>query len=200
MRIRFVVLAFLGAAVLAAAVAACAAPDGAAGRPGAPATSAATRTTSTPAAARRHPPREVIPVAKRQPAPALRVTAFDGATVTIDGFRGRVAVVNFFESWCPICMAEQPDLSQVAREFAGRAGFVGVSYHDTVAAGRAYQRRYAIAYPLANDASGRTWARWRVPYQPVTVLVDPQGRVAARYDGGATAGTLRTALQALLGE
>jgi thiol-disulfide isomerase/thioredoxin len=98
------------------------------------------------------------------------VTAFDGRPVTLDGFRGRPVVVSFFESWCPICQVEQPDLSRVAEEYAGRVGFVGVSHHDTVAAGRAYQRRFKVPYPLANDASGRTWARWGVPYQPVTVL------------------------------
>jgi peroxiredoxin len=128
------------------------------------------------------------------------VTAFDGATVTLDGFRGRPAVVNFFESWCPICQVEQPDLSKVAKEFAGRAYFVGVSNHDTVAAGRAYARRFDVPYPLANDASGKTWARWRVPYQPVTVLVDKQGRIAERFDGGTTGGTLRAALTYLARE
>ena len=128
------------------------------------------------------------------------MTAFDGRTVTLAGMRGRPAVVSFFESWCPTCQVEQPDLSKVAREFAGRVGFVGVSYHDTVAAGRAYQRRFGVPYPLANDSSGRTWARWQVPYQPVVVLVDKQGRVAERYDGGTTGGTLRAALAYLVGE
>jgi peroxiredoxin len=128
------------------------------------------------------------------------VTAFDGSTVTLDQFRGQPAVVSFFESWCPICQAEQPDLSKVAKEFAGRAGFVGVSNHDTVAAGRAYARRFAVPYPMANDPSGKTWARWKVPYQPVIVLVDKQGRIAERFDGGTTGGTLRAALSYLGGE
>jgi peroxiredoxin len=128
------------------------------------------------------------------------VTAFDGRTVTLEGFRGRPLVVSFFESWCPICQEEQPDLSQVARKFASRVGFVGVSYHDTVAAGRDYQRRFAIPYPLANDPSGQTWARWQVPYQPVTVLVDKQGRIAERFDGGTTGGTLRAVLAWLVDE
>ena len=97
-------------------------------------------------------------------------------------------VVSFFESWCPICRAEQPDLSRVAGEFSGRVGFVGVSNHDTVAAGRTCQRRFKVPYPLANDASGRTWVRWSGPYQPVVVLVDKQGRIAERFDGGTTAG------------
>jgi hypothetical protein len=39
-----------------------------------------------------------------------------------------------------------------------------------------------------------------VPYQPVTVLVDRQGRIAERFDGGTTGGTLRAALAYLVGE
>jgi cytochrome c biogenesis protein CcmG, thiol:disulfide interchange protein DsbE len=191
-------------AMLALLVSACGAPRDDATRTvmAAPATSAApaTQASSASTSPARRPPRGILPAGRRQPAPVLQVTAFDGRTVTLAGFRGRPAVVSFFESWCPICQAEQPDLSQVAKEFSGRVGFVGVSYHDTVAAGRAYQRRFGIAYPLANDASGRTWARWRVPYQPVTVVVDKQGRIAERFDGGTTAATLRDALVYLLDE
>jgi peroxiredoxin len=141
-----------------------------------------------------------VSAARRRPAPALRVTAFDGRTVTLDGFRGKPVVVSFFESWCPTCRVEQPDLSKVAAEFARRVGFVGVSYHDTVAAGRDYQRRFKVPYPLANDPTGRTWAAWGVPYQPVVVLVDTRGRVAERFDGGTTGGTLRAALAWLVDE
>jgi thiol-disulfide isomerase/thioredoxin len=109
-------------------------------------------------------------------------------------------VVNFFESWCGICQIEQPDLSKVAADYAGKAGFVAISYHDTVEAGRGYQRRFDISYPLANDRSGKTWARWGVPYQPVTVLVDAERRVAERFDGGTTGGTLRAAIDYLISE
>jgi peroxiredoxin len=197
MRTRIVLFA-----LLALAVGACAAPQDHAGQvaTAATGTTAAARATATRATQAKVPPPGLVPAARRQAAPALRVTAFDGRTVTLEGLRGRPVVVSFFESWCPICQEEQPDLSQVAREFAGRVGFVGVSYHDSVAAGRNYQRRFGVSYPLANDASGRTWARWRVPYQPVTVLVDTQGRVAERFDGGTTGGTLRAALAYLVGE
>jgi peroxiredoxin len=197
MRIRPLLLA-----LLALVVGSCATPSDPAGQPAV--TTSSTTAVSRAATARtsraEDPPPGIIAAARRQPAPALRVTAFDGSTITLDGFRGRPAVVSFFESWCPICQAEQPDLSKVAKEFAGRVHFVGVSNHDTVAAGRAYARRFDVPYPLANDASGKTWARWRVPYQPVTVLVDKQGRIAERYDGGTTGGTLRAALVYLAGE
>jgi thiol-disulfide isomerase/thioredoxin len=166
----------------------------------APATTTTARASSAVKGQARLAPPGLLPVARRKPAPALEVTAFDGRTVSLAGLRGRPVVVSFFESWCGICQAEQPDLTKVAGDFAGRVGFVGVSYHDTVAAGRAYQRRFKVPYPLANEASGRTWARWRVPYQPVVVLVDQHGRIAERFDGGTTGGTLATALTYLLGE
>jgi peroxiredoxin len=166
----------------------------------APATTTAVRASIAVKGQARLAPPGLLPVARRQPAPALQVTAFDGRTVSLAGLRGRPVVVSFFESWCGTCQAEQPDLTKVAADFAGRVGFVGVSYRDTVAAGRAYQRRFKVPYPLANDPSGRTWARWGVPYQPVIVVVDTHGRIAERFQGGTTGGTLAAALAYLLGE
>ncbi len=197
MRIRSALLA-----LLALAVGACSAAEDGGGHtitvP--PATTTGARAIAARRVQTRFPPPGILPATRRRPAPELQVTAFDGRTVTLDRLHRRPAVVSFFESWCGICQVEQPDLSQVAREFAGRVGFIGVSYHDTVAAGRAYQRRFNVSYPLANDPSGQTWARWEVSYQPVTVLVDRHGRIAERFDGGTTGGTLRVALAYLLEE
>jgi peroxiredoxin len=187
--------------LLAVVVGACAAPQDRSGQ-AAPAAPAATATSA--AAAPKSPanplPPGMLAAERRRPAPPLRVTAFDGRGVDLERSRGRPVVVSFFESWCPICEVEQPDLSRVAAGYAGQVDFVGVSYHDTVAAGRAYQRRFDVPYPLANDPSGRTWARWKVPYQPVVVLVDKQGRIAERFDGGTTGGTLRAHLAYLVDE
>ena len=104
MRHRFTILALLAALVLV--LAGCGAdppPDQGA----APATTAAgpepTSAPSTTGTARTQAPRPapdgVVPAGGRQPAPDLEVTAFDGRTVTLGGFRGQPVVVNFFESW-----------------------------------------------------------------------------------------------------
>jgi thiol-disulfide isomerase/thioredoxin len=196
MRIRF---AFVVAALVVGAstmLGAC----GEAADTAAPATTAARVARAEKARPDIPMPPGLTPASRRRPAPPLRVTAFDGSTVTLDSFRGRPVVVNFFESWCGICQIEQPDLSKVAADYAGKAGFVGISNHDTVDAGRGYQRRFDVSYPLANDRSGKTWARWGVPYQPVTVLVDAELRVAERFDGGTTGGTLRAAIDYLISE
>ena len=43
------------------------------------------------------------------------------------------------------CRAEQFGLGQVAREFDGQVGFVGVSNNDTVAEGRKYQQEFEVS-------------------------------------------------------
>jgi cytochrome oxidase Cu insertion factor (SCO1/SenC/PrrC family) len=104
MRPRFALLALLAALVLV--VAGCGgdpAPD-----PGAaPATTAwaAPKATVPPATRQARPqttrpaPQGLVPAGQREPAPDLRVTDFDGRTITLGGFRGQPVVVNFFESW-----------------------------------------------------------------------------------------------------
>ena len=98
-----------------------------------------------------------------------------------------------------VCRADQPGLGQVAREFKGTVQFFGVSYNDTVSEGRKYQREFEVPYPLANDASGQTWATYQVPYQPVTVVVDARGRVARRWNGPVEPEQLAPVLEYLVG-
>ena len=89
MRIRLVLLT-----LLTLVLGACASPSDPAVQPAA--TTPSTTAVSQAATARRSqakgpPPPGIIATARRQPAPALLVTAFDGSTVSLDGFRGRPA-------------------------------------------------------------------------------------------------------------
>ena len=199
MRHRFAFFAVLAALVLAAA--GCAG-DAASGQAAAPATAAAPGPTTAPPTTHtetiRHAPKGLVPTGRREPAPGLRVTAFDGREIDLAQWKGQLVVVNFFESWCVVCRTEQNDLDDVAVAFKDQVQFLGVSNHDTVSEGRKYQREFEIPYPLANDSSGRTWAAWGVPYQPVTVVVDQHGRIAWRFDGLLEPGKLDPVLEYLV--
>jgi hypothetical protein len=86
--------------VLVLGLGACAADQPADQGAAAPDPTGAPTTTARPKATRQRPlPQGVTAPADRRPAPALRVTAFDGRTVTLGAFRGSPVVVNFFESW-----------------------------------------------------------------------------------------------------
>jgi hypothetical protein len=106
MRHRFALLALLAALVLAVMGCAGDPPSGSgAGVPSTTADAGSDPTTAPPTTRKAAPettrpaPDGVIPAKDRQPAPDIQVTAFDGRTITLGGFRGQPVVVNFFESW-----------------------------------------------------------------------------------------------------
>ena len=96
MRHRFALLALLAALVLA--VMGCAGDPPSGSGAGVPTTAPPTTRKAAPKTTRPAPD-GVIPAKDRQPAPDIQVTAFDGRTITLGGFRGQPVVVNFFESW-----------------------------------------------------------------------------------------------------
>jgi hypothetical protein len=49
----------------------------------------------------------------------------------------------------------------------------------------------AIAYPVALDPKGRTWAVWGNRYWPSTYLIDKRGVVRYRWDGELNLGQVR---------
>lgn len=105
----------------------------------------------------------------------------DGAGYDIDAARGRWVVVNFFASWCPPCIAEQPEL----REFAdwgaetGRAELVGVVFQDPEA--RQFLADNGGTWPVIDDPG--IPVEFQVANVPESFLVAPSGVVVQRIQG-----------------
>ena len=118
--------------------------------------------------------------------------AFSGPTVEGDTFdsadlAGQVAVVNFWYAGCPPCRAEAPDLAALSAELTDTA-FVGVNVYDTADVARVFDEANDIGYPSILDvASGSVqlaFAGTVAPNAvPTTIVLDREGRVAARISG-----------------
>jgi thiol-disulfide isomerase/thioredoxin len=120
----------------------------------------------------------------------------DGKQVSLSDYRGKVVVVNVWGSWCAPCRAEAPMLADAARRLADRdVAFLGINSRDTdEAQARAFVRRFDIPYPSIYDQQGSTLLAFRGTLTPnsvpSTVVIDPQGRVAASVLGEITRTTL----------
>jgi len=124
----------------------------------------------------------------RRPAPNLRGTTLNGAALDVADLRGSVVVLNVWGSWCAPCKKEQPDLQRAADALAAEGvRFVGINVRDrTTGNALAHNRRFAVTYPSLFDPSARLVARFRdLPPSaiPTTVVLDRDGRVAARVLG-----------------
>jgi thiol-disulfide isomerase/thioredoxin len=116
--------------------------------------------------------------------PAAALTDLAGAARSLAEWRGQWVVVNFWATWCAPCRAEMPTLSRLAAQ--------GVTV-VTVAAGRnppaAIERFFAETgitnLPILRDPTSELARSLGILGLPVTLVLDPEGREAARLIGDA---------------
>lgn len=148
----------------------------------------------------RHAPAERPAAGEARPAPAFSLPDVAGHPVRLESLRGHAVVVNFWASWCPPCRAEIPELSAFYRanhdrcfELLGVAESSGGPKEVAAAA-----RTLGIAYPVLVDEAGDAASAYGISGLPHTVVLDPQGRVRAEFEGAIDREDLEHALAPLL--
>jgi thiol-disulfide isomerase/thioredoxin len=134
----------------------------------------------------------VVPEAQRRPLPAFSGQTLDDREIDLAALRGRPLVLNFWASWCGPCRAEQQGLELASRALAGRdVRMVGVNIRDDRGAAASYLREFRVGYPSLFDRPALLSARLGAlgpQAPPYTLVVDAQGRVAARVAGALPGG------------
>jgi thiol-disulfide isomerase/thioredoxin len=126
----------------------------------------------------------------------LNGTTIDGRQVDLASYRGHVVVLNVWGSWCGPCQKEAPALQAASVALAPQGvQFLGINIREdgNQARAAAFERTYGITYPSLFDSTGYLLALRGVVAAnavPSTVIVDAQGRIAARISGPTTKDTL----------
>lgn len=136
----------------------------------------------------------VIPPDKREKAPILSGDDLDGAPLSTADFAGQVIVLNVWGSWCAPCRKEAPDVVAAATTLAGTAEVLGINTRDlTTDPAQAFVRTFEVPYRSFFDPAGKLLLQLAaLPPNaiPSTVVLDAEGRVAARVTGATTTATL----------
>ena len=140
-----------------------------------------------------------IKVADRKIAPAITGLTLSGTNYTYT--KDKVAVVNVWASWCSPCRAEAPILVSLANKYPDVA-FIGILTRDNPANAEAFERRFKITYPTLIDDSILIGFKGSLPANaiPSTVLLDRNGRVAARISGVVTVASLTNLIERVSSE
>jgi len=157
-----------------------------------------------PAPALPQDPDPSIPIEARKTAPKLSLRDMDGQKRQLADLKGKVVVVNFWATWCGPCLREMPEFTRVYAAYQDHGvEMIGAaneprSARDNV---QGFLQRLDIRFPIWLEASLDHMEAFGVgPELPATVIVDPQGRVAARIKGVTHEAHLRLLLDQVLAE
>jgi thiol-disulfide isomerase/thioredoxin len=130
-----------------------------------------------------------------------------GVDVSSDDYAGKVLVLNFWYAGCPPCRVEAPELEEVNQAFQGQdVAFLGVNVRDQAAQSLSFAETLGVTYPSVIDADNGNlllaFSGTVAPNAvPTTLVIDKQGRVAARFLGAIDGpSSLRTIINDTLAE
>ena len=97
--------------------------------------------------------------------------------VSLSDLKGKVAVINFWASWCKPCEQEAAELEEAWRYYepGGEVVFLGVDYADTEPEALAYLQTFDITYPNGPDLGTRISQAFRMGGVPETYFIDREG-------------------------
>ena len=118
-----------------------------------------------------------------RPAPAVALPPLEGVQRPAFALQpGRVAIVNFFASWCAPCKVEHPTLMRLAAE--GRIAVHGISYKDAAADSARFLAQLGNPFETIGwDRDGRAAMEWGVYGVPETFVVGRDGTIRHRHVG-----------------
>lgn len=138
----------------------------------------------------------ILQESEREPAPTLEGPSLQDPDKLISSkeYAGRTIVINVWGSWCAPCRHEAPELVQADRELGEDVQFLGLNTRDlSEAPARAFVRNFGLEYPNIFDPDGTLLLGFgQLPPKaiPSTIVIDAQGRVAARVIGEVDKATL----------
>jgi thiol-disulfide isomerase/thioredoxin len=115
--------------------------------------------------------------------------------LTSRGYPGKVVVINVWGSWCAPCRSEAPELEAASKQTKDTAQFLGITSKDyDPAQAIAFTRAFSISYPSIFDPTGKVLLNFAEVLPPSaipsTMIIDSEGRLAARVLGPITETTL----------
>lgn len=137
------------------------------------------------------------PANKGKKAPDFTIITFSEKKITLSKLdKNKVAVINFWASWCGPCREEAPALEQTWRKYKDKINFIGLNWRDEKKDALAFLKEFNITYPngAVNDKVASAYGLTGVP----ETFVIKEGQIKKHLIGPTTVDELSQLIEELL--
>lgn len=111
-----------------------------------------------------------------QTAMDFQVKDLNGQPLSLEQYRGKVVLLDFWATWCPPCIAEMPNVKATYAKYKNRNfEIIGVSLDRGIAPLEDYIEKEGIRWPQYYDSSRQVSNMYQIRAIPSTFLIDGSG-------------------------
>jgi len=133
-------------------------------------------------------PAGFLPPVFPRPAPAVVFETLGGADRSLEDFKGKMVLLDFWATWCKPCVEMMPQMQALHDTYVDKGLVVaGVSIdegEDRVKKIEKFLRKVEVSYPILSDAKQNpAWHQFNVKAIPAVFLIDENSQVVAQWTG-----------------
>lgn len=120
-------------------------------------------------------------------APAFELNSFDGKTVNLSDYRGKIVVLEWINFECPYSRYHyetKATMVELAKKYKGKNVVwlaINSTNHTTPGPNKDFARQHKLPYPILDDRSGKVGHAYGAETTPHIYIINPKGRIV--YEG-----------------
>lgn len=117
-------------------------------------------------------------------APAFTLPDLDGKQVSLQDFRGKVVLLNFWATWCIPCREEMPAMEEIHQTFQPRGLVIlAVNLRESAEPVKAFVVQHRLSFPVLLDHSGSVFRAYAAFGLPTIYVISREGQLLSRGVG-----------------
>lgn len=122
----------------------------------------------------------------------------DKGTISLNTYRGKVVMLNFWATWCPPCKAEVPALEQLQETHKDALVIIGAAVFSSSVDIDQFYKDYKINYPIIMGSYELMDEYGKISAVPTTILINKKGEIVGTVVGSRTQEQYEEILKPLL--
>ncbi|SHH61694.1 Peroxiredoxin [Caloranaerobacter azorensis DSM 13643] len=141
---------------------------------------------------------EVLPMQIGSLAPEFVLETLEGKKVSLEDYKGKIVLINFWATWCPYCVREMPYLNKLYLENKDNDFVVlGIDVMESKSEVESFAKKGGYEFPILLDKEGEVARNYLVSGLPMSVMLDKEGRIRAIQMGMMTYSQMKEMLDSV---
>lgn len=129
------------------------------------------------------PSTDAGPVGVGQEAPRFMLRDISGREVSLDQYKGKIVILDFWQTTCPPCRESMPMLDKIQEDYAGKLSILAINLGEPKNLVRDFILRQNLTSRVLLDEDWSVGTQYGAVAIPTQVLIDQEGVIRYGWTG-----------------